>query len=137
MADNSKKDLDVILNQNQPNSTGSENTGESTETEDEPVENKFNEYTSYWDAKDQEFKMSTDTPTVRIFISREIVPDEMPEEAEEIELTDAEKISHDMSVVYQMTPDITPRNSTVVKLEGKQVLAMNAIDKLDLNNAPK
>lgn len=136
-------DWEVTLNQNNKGTNNNGETGENgtenTEEEDGPVENKFNEYTSYWDPKEQEFKMSTDTPVVRIFISREVVPelDEDGEMKDTIDLEEAAKLTHDMAVAYQENPDINSKNSTVVKLDGEQVLAMNAIDKLDLNNAPK
>lgn len=118
--------------------TGSD-SGKINEQEDGPVENKFNDYTAYWDPLEEKFVMSTDTPTVRIYISREIVPDTVEGEEDTQELDEAlatVEASHDMSVVYQ-NKDINNNNTTVVNLNDEQILAMNAIDKLDLKNVPK
>lgn len=51
---------------------------------DEPIENKWNDIDPYWEVNtEEEYRMSDDTPEVNIYISREIVKEEEPEEGEE------------------------------------------------------
>lgn len=141
---NKNEDWSITLNENPTNDNG---TGGVTteETEDGPVENKYNDMDPYWTPKEQEREFSSDTPDVRIYISREIVPESTEEgeegtEGEEGKVTtldEAIEINRNLAEIYSQDPDINNNNTSVVKLKGEQILAMNAIDKLDLKNAPK
>lgn len=126
---------------------GSETTNEggvTTEaTEDEPIENRYNDIEGYWTPMEEERKFSSDTPDVRIYISREIVADSVEgEEGSEgdgtvVEVDEAIKISRDLAKLYESNKDINNSNTSIINSNGEQIIAMNAIDKINFNDVPK
>ena len=111
---------------------------ETEEVEEETIENKYNEMESYWTPAETQREMNPDNPDVKIFISREIVKDseEEGEEGDGTEMTveEAADINRNLAELFAKDKDITNENTTVIKMNGEHVLAMNAIDKMYLTN---
>lgn len=106
-------------------SDSSSDSSDSTanQTGDVEIENKFNDFTSYWDATEGEetYKISPDNPDVRIYISRQILPEDDEEnEADE----DAES-----NIAGLDDPDITKENTTSIQIDnGESLLAHKSTD---------
>lgn len=117
-------------------------TGTGADGAEEVIENKYNDISGFFNPEEEEFIASTDTPTVRIWISREKVPDEDVEEGEgESETTEGEKIetveeaareSVDIANMYKKN-EINNTNNAFIKTNDQKILAMKAIADIDFN----
>lgn len=124
---------------NSSNGTDANGNATGTNENDEPVENKHNDLTKFWDVETGEMYMNSDTPNVKIYISREkpvVDEDEKGEEGEKQEtLEEAMEEDAQLAVILGNNPDITNNNTTIVKFNnGDKAAAKNALDKLDLSD---
>ena len=137
--------------------TGGVGTGTAPAVE-EVIENKYNDISGYFDAEEEEFIASTDTPTVRIYISRERVPEKDEETGETKEETSTEETketivkgttggtseqvesveeavreSVKIAELYRKNKDITNQNTAIIKTGDQKIVAMKAISDIDFN----
>ncbi len=120
------------------NATGTEGATQNLE----PIENKHNDLTKYWDVQTGEQFMNSDTPSVKIYISHEKPEESEDEEGEthtvrlEEYIVEKPEVRDDIS----NNPDIKSCNTTVIKRNRKKdeedSLAINAIDDIDFSTFP-
>ena len=127
MADEKSLDYNKSSNETfQMSKKSEEKTTDNTKTtEDEPIENKYNEFTHYWSPEDEKMVMSSDTPTVRIFISHEIVPDEELEDVMEVDEAAAKSYNRK---AFNTLNKLDKSKNAIVRVNNKDVVAHKSID---------